>query len=192
MNKKDYLKTDEGKSLSHEGIKDIELILENCEILTIPRNMIGEIVLQDFGKIFARTAVNNISLYETCHYVIIQIRDSSQCYEGTHLTIGSTNDKEKHSLLERLKYNDITSIRVNFLWDDESYNWYVDWESKEHDGTVDYNDTINALQKTGEYLGDIWIAIGKEALKELNDYLLTKPKRKAHSFKGGMDSVKCR
>lgn len=36
--------------------------------------------------------------------------------------------------------------KINFLWDDESYSWSVDWKE------VDNNDTVNSLQKNKEPL----------------------------------------
>lgn len=161
MNKKEFFESMEGKSLFNNGIKNIELVLENCEIITIPIEDIGAICIKNFEKTFARWCVNDISMSEKCNYLILQIKDSSQTYKE-RLTISSTYEGDEKPMLERLKVDDITYIYINYFWDDEEYHWCVAWG-----GDSEYQ---NILQTTEEHLGDIWIAIGEEAQKELKDY----------------------
>ena len=76
-------------------------------------------------------------------------------------------ESEPVSLIERIKYNDITQIDINYLWDDEHHSWCVDYEEE----NIVVLGSPNVLQRTEEYNGDIWIAIGKEAIKNLDAYI---------------------
>ena len=160
MNKKDFLKN---KDIAHEGIKNIELTLENCEVITIPREKIGHIYIADFKEVFGRCATNWIDLTKFAETVIIQIQDALQDYYTNFYGIKFSDDEPK-KLIDRLSCNDITSITVNYLWDDEQYSWSVSYEEDEKTGE-------NRLQTTREYLGDIWIAIGEKAQQILEQIL---------------------
>ena len=161
MNKKDFLKN---KDIAHEGIKNIELTLENCEVVTIPREKIGDIYIADFKEVFARCAANWIDLTKIAKTIIIQIRDARQDYYTNFYGVKISDDDEPKKLIDRLSCNDITSITVNYLWDDEQYSWSVSYEEDEKTGE-------NRLQTTREYLGDIWIAIGEKAQQILEQLL---------------------
>lgn len=160
MNKKDFFK-DNG--ITYEGIKNIELTLENCEVVTIPREKIGHVYIADFEEVFSRSALNWIDLAKIANTVVIQIQDSLQDYYQNFFGI-ELSDVEPKKLIDRLSCNDITKITVNYLWDDEQYSWLVNYEEDEKTNS-------NIFQTTREYLGDIWIAIGKEAQQTLEQLL---------------------
>lgn len=111
MNKKDFLKN---KDIAHEGIKNIELTLENCEVVTIPREKIGHIYIADFKEVFGRCAANWIDLAKIANTVVIQIQDALQDYYQNFFGI-ELSDVEPKKLIDRLSCNDITSITVNYL-----------------------------------------------------------------------------
>lgn len=159
MNKKDFFK-DNG--IAYEGIKNIELTLENCEVVTIPREKIGHIYIGDFEEIFGRSALNWIDLTKIANTVVIQIQDALQDYYTNFFGM-EIDDAEPKKLIDRLSCNDIAKITVNYLWDDEQYSWLVNYEEDEVGD--------NILQTTREYFGDIWIAIGKEAQQTLEQLL---------------------
>lgn len=163
MTKEEYLK--EHEDLSCDGIKNIEITFENCETATIPRDMIGQIIVKDFEKEFSRIASNHIGIANIAKYIIIQIKDKNQKYKTNFYGI-EINDCDEKQLIERMKYNDIAEIRVNYLWD-ESYSWYVDYD-EEHEEMLS---SPNILQTTKEYFGDVWIAVGENAQKDLDKYL---------------------
>ena len=149
----------------YEGIKNIKLVLEDCTLITISREDIGELIIKDFEDIFWRRAINNISLQKNAKYFILQIRDSSRKHiENT--TLGQFDDSKEYVLIDRLKeYPDITHVIVNYEWDDEKYSWCLDWGGN--------SEIINDYQSTEEMYGDIWIAVGKKAQKELYKYFPT-------------------
>lgn len=163
MTKEEYLK--EHKDLFYDGIKNIEITFENCETAIIPRDMIGQFVIKDFEKEFSRMALNSIGFMDITKYIVIQIKDKDQEHKTNFWGI-AFEDGNNITLIERIKYNDIAQIRVNYLWD-ESYSWYVDYDEE----SEDMLGTPNILQTTKECFGDIWIAIGEKAQKELDKYL---------------------
>lgn len=162
MTKEEYLKEHEG--LYNDGIKNIEITFENCGMAIIPRNMIGQIIVKDFEKEFGRIALNSIAITDIAKYIIIQIKDKDQKYKPNFFG-NEIDDCDEKLLIERISLNDITQISVNYLWD-ESHSWYVDYDECE-----DYHSSFNKLQTTKEYFGDIWIAIGENAQKDLDKYL---------------------
>ena len=170
MNKKEYLASEEGKHLSHDGMKNIVLVLENCEEIVIPREDIGAFVVKDFTEAFGKTAVNHFAYFKTAKYVILQIKDSSRLYKPFE-GLCQVPD-EPTSVLDRLTANDICAIEVNYPWDDEKYYWYVDYYEGESEGVLG---APNINQMTIDKFGDIWIAIGVKAKEELEKYI---PKNK--------------
>ena len=163
MTKEEHLK--EHENLFYDGIKNIEITFENCEIVIIPRNMIGQIIIKDFKKEFIRMALNSIDFIDIAKYIVIQIKEKDQAHKP-NLWGMEVEDNKTIPLIERIKYNDITNIRVNYLWD-ETYSWYVDYNEK----ATDIIGTSNILQTTKECFEDIWIAIGEKAQKDLDEYL---------------------
>ncbi len=149
----------------NEGIKDIQLMLENYETIVIPRNMIGQIVIKDFKESLRRRAINSIIFMKTSYYVILQIKDANQIYHDSEESVFEYDD-EITSLLEKLKYNNITNILINYEDSAKNYNWFVGWESVDEKTNLQ-----NKLQTTQEVFNDIWIAIGENAQKELELYL---------------------
>ena len=124
----------------NEGIKDIQLMLENYETIVIPRNMIGQIVIKDFKESLRRRAINSIIFMKTSYYVILQIKDANQIYHDSEESVFEYDD-EITSLLEKLKYNNITNILINYEDSAKNYNWFVGWES------VDEKTSIKQLKK---------------------------------------------
>ena len=165
MTKEEYLKTHE---INHEGIKNIELTFENCDIATIPRNMIKVMSVENIDRYFYGDNQNGFESSKYARNIILCIENANQKYipfEGQVLP-----KLEPVPLIERIRYNDITQIDVNYLWDDEHHSWSVDYEEE----NIVVLGSPNVLQRTEEYNGDIWIAIGKEAIKNLDAYILTR------------------
>lgn len=165
MNKQEYLFSKEGEDLSHDGMKEVVLALENCEYIVIPREDIGAFIVKDFKESFARIASNQFSHFKTAEYVILQIKNSSRLYRPFEGLCQEPYEPTK--LFNRLTMNDICVIEVNYLWDDEHYSWYIDYDEGE------YKDVLgapNINQVTVDKFGDIWIAIGAKAKEELEEY----------------------
>lgn len=78
-------------------IRSIDLVLENCEVVTIEGKHIGDFYLGDIRQEIARMACNHIGMEEICHSFYIEIH----------------KDANKDNAFKRLQtYNDITQVTV--------------------------------------------------------------------------------
>lgn len=86
-------------------IRSVDLVLENCEVITIEGKYIGDFYLGDIRQEIARMACNHIGIEEICHSFYMEIhKDASKnvCSLDT-----ATN------IFKRLRaYSDITGVTV--------------------------------------------------------------------------------
>lgn len=148
----------------NEDVKAIHLMLENYDTVTIPRDMIGQVIFKNFREDFRRRTSQSIDLFKIAGYVVLQIKDANKIFEEYSTTVENDNG-EDITFFDALKDNNITNIVVEFERDGKKdcYNWYVDWNSEN-------SEYENSLQTTTEVFGDVWIAIGEKAQEDLECY----------------------
>lgn len=143
-------------------IRKLELVLENCEVVTIDGKYIGDFHIGDIRKELSRMACNHIDLMEVCHDFCLEIhKDANKRYAPFG------DEKSSTLTFDRLmQYNDITSIIVH-LYDqyneetkndeskDQVEHYYVQWE-----GESDYENDVqhSKVAKTGWF----YMTIGKD------------------------------
>ncbi|UXU70182.1 hypothetical protein [Mammaliicoccus sciuri] len=141
-------------------VKEIELVLENCEYIKIPTNHLANLIIEDIDISVRRTAMNSIDKIQTANSIYIEITEPE-----TIKTIGffDEDDERSPNCFERLtEYEDITSVIVIYD-DDTKENYYVDsdWD----------NGYRNRCQDTSLWGGILSVLINRnKSLKEfLND-----------------------
>lgn len=133
----------------NKTLKEIELILENCEIITVDKSLIGRI----YGDVF-----NQIG-FDDCYYETKTIKD-------VELTISKDLGKDKIERLEQ--YCDIT--RIDFIFENASeQEYFVEYIDK-NEGMLGSPNILQGNEITCE--GDIYIKIGHKPTSEVfKDYL---------------------
>ena len=131
-------------------IKEIELVFENCESMTVPRNVIGQFDVEDVCTHIHRVAANAISKYQVANKIAIEIFSE---FDSEYFPFDVHDEDWKDSRFHRIvTCNDITSIEVVYQ-DDTRDIFYADF-----DGEYD-----NANQKSMiSSLGNLYIVIGKD------------------------------
>ena len=86
-------------------IRSVDLVLENCEVVTIEGKYIGDFYLGDIRQEIARTACNHIGMSEICYSFYMEIhKDANEDFDS----FGT-----KQNTFKRLQaYNDITQVTV--------------------------------------------------------------------------------
>lgn len=133
-------------------VKYIELLLENCENIVLPRNVLGNVYI---GKIYnevARIACNSIRRVTCADEVALEIFP-----EANTLGVRVPNFND-NTILDRLcKYRDVTHINV--VYEDDTKQYIC----------VDYHSESDMLGADNEYqknylsdLGALYIVISKD------------------------------
>ncbi|MCM3387212.1 hypothetical protein M3649_03585 [Ureibacillus chungkukjangi] len=107
-------------------IKQIDIVLENCEVIVIPRNEIGEFSLSGVEKVYSRIASNSISDYLFAKSFYIEIHKDANTLDNV-----DENFREFGELpFDRLtKHHDIT--HVDLIFEDGSNEYIcVDWSGE--------------------------------------------------------------
>ena len=149
-------------------IEKIDFILENCEVITIEGEHIGEFNISDVEYSINRRACNSIDEMYTANHFSISIHRDANIEENTIFTMGSISDKRNK--LERIaNIHDVVGIDVYFNqgWFKEPKvkSFYVDWSWDENDCMAEYR---NRYQKTHmNQFGDLFLVIDKH--KRIND-----------------------
>lgn len=139
-------------------VKQIMLIFENCESMTIPRKYIGVLFIDDIKTSISRCAINSISKSSSCESFGILIK-SEYSELGRDRLINLFTDAKPFE--RALQYSDITSIEVVYE-DDSKEVIYVNW--CDSDELWAFN---NEYQSSGlNSIGDLWIEIGKDDVDE--------------------------
>lgn len=133
-------------------IKSVELALENCEVITIDKELLGFLYLGDLNTTFCKE-YNSLLETTVCKDFAIEIhRDLSKNKETQYL-FGQTDD-ERNPIERLLKYQDITQIQINFD-NDSSKHYYAHWHDEdEYDNRYQYN-------KKNDF-GDLYIVISED------------------------------
>lgn len=142
-------------------IKEIELVFENCEVITIPGKYIGRFYVGNIRKSLSRIAVNSTRMFETARKIVIEIHKDA---EVPNRPFG-TEDENDNSTFDRiLKCNDITDIEIT-LEDaygkekEEHYVFYTDWI-----GDSEYKNEGQKSKRSE--LGHLYILITRKNKKE--------------------------
>ena len=89
-------------------IRNLELVLENCEVVKIDGKYIGDFYAGDIRKEIARMACNYIGMEEICHSFYVEIHaDANKKYAPF-----GDQEWETKAFERLLQYNDITAITV--------------------------------------------------------------------------------
>lgn len=127
-------------------IKQIDFILENCEIVSIPGYYIGFIDINDIKTNISRVACNCVMEMRVCNDFAIEIhRDANKKYAPFDI-----DDPERiTSTFDRLtKWRDITSIELT-LTDNE----YCEEDFDEHTDSI-FSETIETHKIFLHWIGD--------------------------------------
>ena len=140
-------------------VKEIELVLENCEYIKIPTKHLGNIIIEDIDTSVRRNAINSIDKLQTANSIYLDIIKPE-----TIKTLGlfDEDDEESLSCSKRLiQHADITSVEV--AYDDNSKEeYFVDWDWD--------NEYVNSYQDTQlAKNGNLHVLINRK--KKLKDFL---------------------
>ena len=141
-------------------IKEIELVFENCEVITIPGKYIGRFYVGNICKSLSRIAVNSTRMYETAKKIVIEIHKDA---ETQNRQFGTEGDDSTFDRI--LKWNDITSIEItledayNKENKEEHYVFCTDWI-----GDSEYENKGQKSKRSE--LGHLYIVITKKNKKE--------------------------
>ena len=159
-------------------IKQIDFVLENCDVISIPGYYIGFIDINDIKTSISRIACNCVMEMRICNDFAIEIhRDANKKYSPFDI-----DDPERiTSTFDRFtKWRDITSIELT-LTDNECYEENFDEHLEKHTIYLHWsgdNDYENLGQQC--YInksGDLYITVndGKKSMYEIFDEFIDDP-----------------
>lgn len=147
----------------HEGIKEIVLILENCECLVIPRKFVLDLEFIGYKREFRRVACNSIGEYEFYEHVLLEIDESIKDSEDAQRSLF---DKQKDLKDFILKRTDITGIEV--VYEDEykekGFTFHPVWG-----GESDWDNDAATVSENA--LGDLLLVITEGESDMFNKYV---------------------
>lgn len=140
------------------NVKSIDIVFENCEAYTFPKEDIGYFEISDIREAIFRCACNAISKYKTAYCVNIEIFDTNRLQEDC---IDSNVVADVFARIAN--HNDITQIHIHY--EDGTEEQYL----------VDYNELNEALGAPNKNqksyisdLGNLYIVISeKEKLEDV-------------------------
>lgn len=140
-------------------VKEIELVLENCEYIKVPTKHLANLIIEDIDISIRRNAINSIDKLQTANSILIEIIKPE-----TIKTLGLFNEDDEESLScskRLIQHEDITSVEV--IYDDGSKEeFFVDWNWD--------NEYINSYQDTQlANNGHLHVLINRK--KSLKEYL---------------------
>lgn len=146
-------------------VKSIDIVLENCESYTFPKEDIGYFELSDIKEEISRCACNAICKNKIAYCVSIELFDTNRMQQHSFKT-----EEEQTDVFKRiLEGNDITQIYIRY--EDDTEECYL----------VDYNELNEALGAPNEYqksyiseLGNLYVVISEKeqdvfSKEEIND-----------------------
>lgn len=140
------------------NVKSIDIVLENCEVYTFPKEDIGYFEISDIREEIFRCACNAINKYKTAYCVNIEIFDTHRFQTITF------DENNKTDTFERiLEGNDITQIHIHYENDTEE-QYLVDYN--------ELNEALGAPNKNQKSyisdLGNLYVVISeKEKLEDV-------------------------
>lgn len=149
-------------------LKEIELQFENCEYVTINGKYVGDFLVDDIKKSFARLGCNSINEIDECEKFIVELSDDAN--KISNIVSSSDWSSFRDDVFGRIKeYADITGFRfvlVDYDGVEHEYSYLTVWEDADRDGEE------NLYQKS--YIsknGFMYIVIGKDInIKDLPMY----------------------
>lgn len=138
-----------------DEINKIEIVLENCEVITVDGKYIGDFSCEGIEHSISRVACNSIKESYTCKDFSMSIHRDCSLNDIEEWTLG-VSDIKRDPLKRINNYNDITSIYIYFTKDKENPKQiYVKWG-----GDSDYN---NEYQKSYiNKFGDLFIVVSED------------------------------
>lgn len=138
-----------------EQIDKIEIVLENCEIITIKGEYIGDLDIKDIRYSIGRIGCNYIDEAYTCEHFSMSINNDASLDDKVKFTLGDVD--ERRNPLERImQCNDIVSIDVYFKDKKQPKEIYMPWDGDDNQD--------NEYQKTYmNQFGDLYIVVDREA-----------------------------
>lgn len=138
-----------------EEIKKIEIILENCEVVTVEGKHIGDFSCNNIEYSINRMGYNYIGETYTCKDFSMSIHKDCALNDKEEWSFG-TLDGKRNPLKRINDYKDIASIYIYFTNDKkDAKQIYVEWGGD--------NECINEYQKSYiNRLGDLFIVISKD------------------------------
>lgn len=134
------------------NVKSIDIVLENCEVYTFPKEDIGYFEISDIREKIFRCACNAVSKYKTAYCVDIELFDTNR-FQTTTFDENNKTDTFKRIL----EGNDITQIHISY--EDDTEEQYL----------VDYIDLSEALGAPNENqksyiseLGNLYVVISEK------------------------------
>lgn len=140
-------------------VKEIELVLENCEYIKIPTEHLANIIIEDIDISVRRTAINSIDKQMSANSIYLDIIKPETIKS---LGLFDGEDEESLSCSKRLiQHADITSVEV--AYDDNSKEeYFVDWDWD--------NECLNSYQDTQlAKNGNLHVLINRK--NKLKDFL---------------------
>lgn len=130
-------------------IESIEITFENCEYVDIPISYVNHYVFNQINTSVYGSGADPFVMKKAKLVEIVFDRSIvDHVYDYTEVLF----EPEK-TIIDRLKYNDITSFRIHY--DDFSYeDIYVEWDESEE------NEFINLLQDVEDDREQIKVTIG--------------------------------
>lgn len=160
-----------GYERGYDDIKEIQLILENVDVITIPRKYIGNFYISSIQKSICRMGCNYIGESIVADKFILEVNEKANTHEN------SPNYGERYIFERLIKYNDICSIDIIYK------TGKVDSYSFDYDG-----DDENANQKSRiNKFGDLELVIGKEL--KLEDYFYFDQTQHERAFRWEMYEI---
>lgn len=141
-------------------IKELVIGFENCEDITIPRNGIGEFLLDKIHPVVRRMACNSISKYWAASEVVMEIFKEA---DRTYHPFGCLD--ESNTLKRLSAFSDITSISVSYT-DGTEETYLVDYDEGENEGQLGAENVNEDIYISD--LGNVYIVIAKG--KKVEDY----------------------
>lgn len=155
-------------------IRKIDIILENCECITLDAKYFGEFMLEGINEHIRRIASNSISKSKYANEVAIEIFK-----EANNVEYSPFGSNKTSKIFDRLtQYNDITSFRVYYGNEEDikDKKRKKDEEKEEYEDIYIswYGDSDNENESQISYIssqGNLYIVIAKD--KNIDDYFVS-------------------
>lgn len=146
-------------------IKELTLIFENCEFITIDGKYVGGFELDGIKTRIARIACNSVDKFDVANSIAVEIHKDA---DKPYMSFG----EEHSSVFERIhEYSDITSIEFTLTneyegegVDEQTYQYYVNWT-----GESEYENTAQSTFVSDSGNLYLIIADGKDVFDFFNE-----------------------
>ena len=133
----------------HDDIKEIMLVLENCECITFSRKHIGQFLLDDIHTTIAREGANYIGKSVQAGKFALEVKNDANI---------SKTSTDKLPFNRIVSYGDICQVNIVYKTGKED-SYYIDYEE---DSQLPYGgENIYQKSRINEH-GDLELVIGKD------------------------------